>query len=148
MWALLNPDYAHVFEGCCKAHSQAYNIFCLKRQIYSRRHWSISNSSASMFIIQYSKVYSTCDYNSVLMVCNILPEMSDVCICLCVWECVCLWIIWFPCGCEFHPLCDSYALTILLGNTKQHTAHILLIPFNVSPVDLCFYMQAESYQRV
>ena len=65
---------------------------------------------------------------------------------MCMYEYVCFWIIWFPCGCESHPLCDSYALTILLGNTKQHTAHILLIPFDVLQMDFCFSVQAESHQ--
>ena len=64
-----------------------------------------------------------------------------------MYEYVCLWIIWFLVGVNL-TLSDSYALTILLGNPKQHAAHILLIPFDVLQMDFCFSVQAESHQWV
>lgn len=61
------------------------------------------------------------------------------------WVCV---HIWFSHGCEFCPLRDSRALTLLLGNIKQHISHIFLILFDISQMDSAFYLQAEWRQRV
>lgn len=61
---------------------------------------------------------------------------------VCVWMCVFMnnmlpsWVgissfLWF--------LCPNHI-------ARQHTSHILLIPFDVSQMDLGFYVRAESYQ--